>query len=649
MPHTNVKSDWVDGNLVFYDKSGNEIATFDGTNRELSIPSGSTFANAGTAAHTGTQTFDDIKGGDASLAIDGDDPASATGGGGAVVVTGGIGGATSGLGGAVTAVGGAGTAGNAAGGVSGATGGAGQGSAAGGATHTAGGAGGATGAGGAATVTGGGGGATSGTGGAATVTAGAGSNGDAAGGVGSVADGAADGTGTGGVASLTGGASAGASGAATGGTEGSVNVQTSSGQQAAFDRLGVFAAAAFSELIRNGSTALEALKALEPTFDALAQGMEEFGLQGTETINKLLGIRKLTQDYEDQFAALDALSQIMSAFGDAGVMNLELMQTVAADVGDQFRQIAASGGDINAAMALQQPLLQQLWEAQEKYGAITDETTARLLAQAEEQGLVGAHMKDVNERILDVLIAIADVFGAVLPESMREFGGEGERQAERVGSAIDAIPDSKNVTISISQSGSVELPGGGGGSDIDYGESRHMSGIVGSARRADSGLFVIPGGLARDEVPVVAQTGEAFLSRKAVASIGGAAGVNALNDGRGSSGAAGSSDVVSAIRVLQADSTADPGGACAAVADAAHRGAGCGAARARSERGLDGAQAARATGDALGRAGLPGGAACYGGGPRAHPGWRSVSAPPRGPTRSTCARTRLCLPRSDGT
>ena len=38
---TNVKSRWVDGNLVWYDKSENIIATFDGTNRKITLPSGS--------------------------------------------------------------------------------------------------------------------------------------------------------------------------------------------------------------------------------------------------------------------------------------------------------------------------------------------------------------------------------------------------------------------------------------------------------------------------------------------------------------------------------------------------------------------------------------------------------------------------------
>ena len=40
MSHTNVRSEWVSGNLVFYDKSSNIIVTFDGANRSLVVPSG---------------------------------------------------------------------------------------------------------------------------------------------------------------------------------------------------------------------------------------------------------------------------------------------------------------------------------------------------------------------------------------------------------------------------------------------------------------------------------------------------------------------------------------------------------------------------------------------------------------------------------
>lgn len=55
MPVTNVKSKWVDGDLVFYDKDENEIARFDGTNRQF--VSGAVLATeAGTGITAGTGT-----------------------------------------------------------------------------------------------------------------------------------------------------------------------------------------------------------------------------------------------------------------------------------------------------------------------------------------------------------------------------------------------------------------------------------------------------------------------------------------------------------------------------------------------------------------------------------------------------------------
>ena len=52
MPVTNVKSQWVDGNLVFYDGSGNVIMTIDGTNRKLDIPVGSELSTAAAIGAT---------------------------------------------------------------------------------------------------------------------------------------------------------------------------------------------------------------------------------------------------------------------------------------------------------------------------------------------------------------------------------------------------------------------------------------------------------------------------------------------------------------------------------------------------------------------------------------------------------------------
>lgn len=111
----------------------------------IEIESGGSFSNAGTNAFTGTQTFDEIAGNDASLGISGlaaaqggdvivaggasstsanaggvskiiGGAAGATGVGGKAQVVGAAGGATSGAGGAVEVTAGAGTAGNGNGG-----------------------------------------------------------------------------------------------------------------------------------------------------------------------------------------------------------------------------------------------------------------------------------------------------------------------------------------------------------------------------------------------------------------------------------------------------------------------------------------------------------------------------------------------------
>lgn len=189
--------------------------------------------------------------------------------------------------------------------------------------------------------------------------------------------------------------------------------------QPEFERLGQFAIAAFSGAIRHGSGVLDVLKELEPTLSILSRGVSEFGFLGSEAIDRLLGIREFVNANRDVLDALNADLQILTAFQDTGILTRDLFQSIGADIGAQFARIAENGGDMAQALALSQPVLQRLWEAQRIYGVITDDTTRAILEQAEQQGLVGAHMQDVNQKILDVLLAIADVFGAVIPEGLR--------------------------------------------------------------------------------------------------------------------------------------------------------------------------------------------------------------------------------------
>lgn len=72
MPHTNVRSEWVDGDLVFYDKSANEIFRIDGTNRKLTLHASATGAGFVTGPSNATYK---IARGEATL--DGSNPTTA--------------------------------------------------------------------------------------------------------------------------------------------------------------------------------------------------------------------------------------------------------------------------------------------------------------------------------------------------------------------------------------------------------------------------------------------------------------------------------------------------------------------------------------------------------------------------------------------
>jgi hypothetical protein len=215
--------------------------------------------------------------------------------------------------------------------------------------------------------------------------------------------------------------------------------------QAEFERLGVFVGATFAGIVNETGNAIGAMQSLAPAISILQQGIEKFGLTSTSTIDQLVSLFGLVNDATTGpiLSSIQATTQIFTGLQDAGYMTAELFQTVSDDIGASFRDLEAKGGDVAKAMALSQPILQKLWEAQQRYGDVTDETTAALLRQAEEQGLVGAHMQDVNQKILDVLIAIADVFGAVIPDSLR-------RTEDAATHAADHIErEFKNVRISI--------------------------------------------------------------------------------------------------------------------------------------------------------------------------------------------------------
>lgn len=209
--------------------------------------------------------------------------------------------------------------------------------------------------------------------------------------------------------------------------------------QPSFEHLGQFVAATFAAQIHEGASAFDAFQSLAPSFQALQDGVEQFGLQSTKTIDSLLKVQGVVGVNKDLFDSIQAVTQIYDGLTEAGYITKDLFESFGSDLAHQFDLLVRGGADSTTALQLMQPELQKLWEGQEKFGAVTDEATAKLLAQAEQQGLVGEDMKDVNEKILDVLIKIAEVFGAELPKSLNALADSAKDTTDKVQEYLDGL------------------------------------------------------------------------------------------------------------------------------------------------------------------------------------------------------------------
>jgi TP901 family phage tail tape measure protein len=125
--------------------------------------------------------------------------------------------------------------------------------------------------------------------------------------------------------------------------------------------------------------------------------------------------------------------------------------------------------------------------------------------------------------------------------------------------AIKTIFTGDNITGSKTWDGILTLVTGGISGTV--GKYLHEGGMIsrdllGSSRalegaiRAHQGMFVGAGGLLRpDEVPIIAQMGEAVLNRQAVANLGGEGTINRINSGETPGGSGGGVTVVNNVSV----------------------------------------------------------------------------------------------------
>jgi hypothetical protein len=301
------------------------------------------------------------------------------------------------------------------------------------------------------------------------------------------------------------------------------------GAQPEFDRLSVYIAGALGAGIAKGLSPMDLMKQLKPAYDVLKTGTSEMGLSSTPLAEKMLGVQATIDKAPVAFEALASVQQMWTGFNQANMMTKDLAFTMADDITEQFDRISASGGDMATAMALNQPVLQQMWEAQQKFGAYTDEGTLALLNQAETAGVVGENQRSVDQKILDVLTQIRDIFGGTDGVTAGANGftsalEEAKAKAKGLHDEVAKIPTELDFTVT--RTIYDDYTPDGEPAPGDHAGRMHLGGLVSALHqgaaiwpggaaiaRAHTGLLVGPAALAANEVPIIAQAGEGILSR----------------------------------------------------------------------------------------------------------------------------------------
>lgn len=219
--------------------------------------------------------------------------------------------------------------------------------------------------------------------------------------------------------------------------------------QPEFERLGVIVRSTFAGIVKETGDGFAAIQALAPSFQALKDGVTEFGAGSTPVIDKLLGQFDLIQsEITGPFLqTVQSSGQILRGLFDAKSLDPSGFQALAADIGQNLQEVANRGGDMAQAFALSQPVLQTLFEAQQQFGAITDDTTAGILKQAEAQGIVGNQFKSTQEKTLEVLLSIAHVWNADIPAGIEATAAAATTAGATIGTAFSTGVDAAGASV----------------------------------------------------------------------------------------------------------------------------------------------------------------------------------------------------------
>jgi hypothetical protein len=192
-------------------------------------------------------------------------------------------------------------------------------------------------------------------------------------------------------------------------------------------RLSRMGAAAFNLLRKEGLSTVEAMEQLGPTIEAAIEAAKKSGKPLSGPLKMLADFKNKVDKNRDTVNAVDGLNDYISMLRATGSITEDAIGDVTGELADLQKQLEKAGFTPSQQLKLMAPLLYQLAQAEKESGIQVDETTQKLIDQAEAAGLFNGMtdpmqtLVEIQQQMLVVTAALAQAFGATLPASVQQY------------------------------------------------------------------------------------------------------------------------------------------------------------------------------------------------------------------------------------
>lgn len=202
-----------------------------------------------------------------------------------------------------------------------------------------------------------------------------------------------------------------------------------------WDFMQTMAMSTFRAMEAQGKSFMEIVGVMGPQLNSIAAQAEANGLQINEGLQAMTNMSTFVQDNEQLAKRIEATKTMMEALGDSAFMTKNDFSSFATQTVSQFDDIMKKTTDQEMALRLIAPNLNDLIKYSESYGFKIDDNTQKLINQAKEEGFIHEKQKSDQKITNELLLSIADAFGARIPEGLRKMAGAaGEAMTSMQGS-----------------------------------------------------------------------------------------------------------------------------------------------------------------------------------------------------------------------